>query len=608
MADFSQAATTLAAPQGAGSQPVDPVRPVTKTDTGDLTVAKTVTDLLTSGIKDYQAVKSEERKQSVIKQFVEREDTIASALTSGQLTPQEADARSRANFRKYAAGYSEYIGEFEKAAKALRGYTELGVAEEQAKTQRDLRTKDLTSAQEAGYVFPANMTTAQQDSQILAHKTDIKAKAELDAFYKKQAESRAQGTYNQQVADRESKTLATRLINDIAGSNITAFQDFARSLGSSVREGKMAGPEALATLNSRYANISAAIQSAASTNPELAAPYRTLFESIYQTGQKLVDPKENLEAIDNQLKTITTQMKLIAMSDPKIAATVVANQLLPNNPDLAIASTGEGIRAITLLSSTALDQKGFVPQVVGGEPEVEKETLNLLKESLGSLYKSTGDKKELAIMQASNSVNQILKQTGQMIDRGASPEDLKEAAKFFASPQYAKFITEGKISPEAAQTAKKTFQLLYEPAVMRSVKEKLDTTLFTSTVEVNGKKQPMRVGNVVDIQFNGSGISFVAKDTPGLSPAEKRTQRIAVENLKSAQMAINQVIHIGAHMEGTTDYAKYWEENKHTLMPNVFPDPVQLKPGAVVDGYKYLGGPYNDKRSWEKQPDKPTQP
>lgn len=46
-------------------------------------------------------------------------------------------------------------------------------------------------------------------------------------------------------------------------------------------------------------------------------------------------------------------MKLLAMSNPKIAATVVANQLLPNNASLALSSHA-GVEAISILSATSL--------------------------------------------------------------------------------------------------------------------------------------------------------------------------------------------------------------------------------------------------------------
>jgi hypothetical protein len=54
---------------------------------------------------------------------------------------------------------------------------------------------------------------------------------------------------------------------------------------------------------------------------------------------------------------------------------------------------------------------------------------------------------------------------------------------------------------------------------------------------------------------------------------------------------------MGAHMEGTTDYQKYWDDNKYYILPQAFP----VKPGQVVNGFKWSGtGDYRDKSTWKK--------
>ena len=114
-----------------------------------------------------------------------------------------------------------------------------------------------------------------------------------------------------------------------------------------------------------------------------------------------------------------------------------------------------------------------------------------------------------------------------------------------------------------------------------------------------GAVERVKVLDAVDIKFSGSGVVFEAKASRDLSPAEAVSQRTMLEGLRSAQVGLTQLIHIGAHMEGSTDYRKFWEANKHVYMPNTFPDPVKLSVGQVVKAkngksYKYLGGDFND--------------
>lgn len=597
MADFSVQATSLAAPTGAGSSPVAPVT-VAPTETADLGVGKfpivgEIVDIFAKGMVQSRKEEAEKRKNTIVQAYIRGETTINDAVESGQMSPAQAAARSRANFNQYAAGYGEYIEDFDKAGKALRGFTAKGEVEEKLKTEEKRLEADINQARERGFTFLPNMSNQARDAQINAAKIGIQSDRALQAQYQANAEKRAQGTFDAAVAAREDKDLSFRLINDIAGSNITAFQEFNKTLGDQVRNGTMTQPMALSALNERFANISGALQAAARTNPELASPYRSLFDDMYKIGLKLTDPKENADALQQQLTIKQTQMKLIAMNDSKIAAAVVANQLLPNNPSLALSSAPEGIRAITILSNTPVGQPGYVPQVVGN-PDAEAPALKLLKGGLNDLKTGKVADKEVAKIQASNSVNQILKQTGEMIDKGGvGPAELKGVASFFASPEYAGFVTSGTIDPVAAGTAKKTFQLLYEPAIIRGVQERLSNTLARGLAEGGGASvvkapAPTTLAEAVDIKFSGSGIVFEPKAKPGLAPSELRSQRVMVESLRSAQLGINQLIHIGAHMEGSTDYNKYWEENKHLYMPGYFLK--GLKPGDVRNGYKYLGG------------------
>jgi len=611
MAEFGTQATSLSAPQGAGANVVNPVN-IAPTESRDIpgvgmNVVSSIVDVFNKGMIESRKQEAEKRKNTIVQSYIRQETTLNDAVESGQMTPSQAAARSRANFNQYAAGYGEFIEDFEKAGKALRGFTAKGDSERKVETEEKRREADITQARERGFTFLPGMSPAAMDAQIQAAKIGIQSDAAIAAKYRDNAEKRAQGTFDQAVAAREEKDLSFKLVNDIAGSNITAFQEFTKTLGDQVRNGTMTPQMAQASLGERFGNISGALQAAARTSPELAAPYRSLFDEMNKVGLKLIDPKENAEALQNQLNTITTRMKLVAMGDPKVAAAVVANQLLPNNPSLALSSAPEGVRAMAILGSIPTGSQDFIPQVVGN-PDAEESTLKLLKGGLNDLRNGKVSSKEIATIQASNSVNHILKQTGDMIDKGVGPDKLKGVASFFASPEYAAFVKSNALDPVAAGTAKKTFQILYEPAIIRGVQERMSQAVnssaqtFDSTVmpisSENTRETPMAISDMVNIKFSGSGIVFEPKAGAGTNPVELRAQRQAMETLRTAQQGINQIIHIGAHMEGSTDYNKYWEDNKHIYMPGYFMK--GLKEGDVRNGYQYVGGNASSKSSWRK--------
>lgn len=610
MADFSVNATTLSAPSGAGSEVVRPVQSAPTESQNipgiGMNILTSVVDVFNKGLIDSRKEEAEKRRNAVVSSYVREETTLNDAIESGQMSASQAAARSRANFNKYAAGSPEYIEDIQKAGAALRGFTAKGEVEKQMEVESKRLEADVAEAQKRGFNFLPNMSPAARDSQIQAAKTMIRAETQLAEMYKSNAEKRAQGTYDAGIAAREEKELGFRLVNEIAGQNMSAFQDFSKTLADGVRSGREDPQMAAIKLSERFANISGALQAAARTNPELAAPYRSLFEDMNKTAMKLIDPKENAEALQNKLTMITTQMKLVAMGDTKVAAAVVANQLLPNNASLALSSAPEGVRAIAILSSIPVGDRTYTPTVVGN-PDAEEGTLKLLKNGLNDLKVGKVQDKEVAKVQASNSVNHILKQTGEMIDKGASPAQLKGVASFFASPEYAGFVTSGAIDPQAAGTAKKTFQLLYEPAIIKGVQERLNQELIDTRAQdmiksgqSTSEVKSVPIADTVNIKFSGSGIVFEYKQVAGVTANDLRTQRQTIESLRSAQQGINQIIHIGAHMEGSTDYGKYWEANKHIYMPGYFMK--GLKEGDVRNGYKYMGGNASSQSSWSKEP------
>jgi len=598
MADYGPNATELSSPQGAGAYVAQP----TGSEAYVPPIVKEIGNIFAQGVQGIAKKEALDRKNSIVGNFVRVETTINDAVATGQMTPAQASARSRANANQYFAGYPEYIEDFEKAGKALRGFTETGEVQESIKRERDVRNADIDEARKAGFSFVPGMSRGAEDDQINAHKTRIQAEAALDRQFKANAEARAQGTYDQNVAEKQAKDLSFNLINQIAGSNLQAFQSLSTTLAGNVKSGSMTYEGAQAALTERFSNISASIQAAARTNPELAGPYRTIFEQMHTAAQKLIDPKTqaaDVEVLENQLKRITTQMKLVAMSDPKIASTVVANQLLPNNPSLALASASEGINAIALMSANPVSNTPGAPYVptVALSP-FEADVLKMLKGGLNTLKGGKVENKELATVQAANSVNNMLKQTGNILNQGATPTQLRGLADFFASPEYASVVTNGMIDKEAAGAAKKTFQLLYEPTIIKGVQQKMEEFVYGQASFGQKQKDPVTIGQSVDISFTGSGIVFKAKPIRGADPVELRSQQTAVQELNTSQKAINQLIHIGAHMEGSTDYRKYWEDNKHILVPSVFPDPKLLKVGQVENGYEYIGGAASDPRSW----------
>jgi len=602
LAEYGIQATQLSAPTGAGSAPVGAVE---TPGSRILDVITTVADVFSKNMAATRKEEAAKREGAVVSGYVKAETNINNAMASGQMSAEKAAAMSRANFNKHAAGYSEYIDRFEKAGKALKGFTEMGEAEEQLKTEKARRESNKTLAINRGFSFYNGMSKEAEDSQVESALASVRVEQQLAAQYKASSENRAQAGFDATVQALEDKKSAFNGINMVASSNISSFQLLSKDLGDQVRSGKMTPEMGKQLLNERYSNISAAIVSSARLHPELASSYTKVFSDINALGVQMMDPANDVKGLEDQLKKRILQGKLIATQDPETLAGVVTNQLFENSPSIAASLSSTASKTLTRLSTLPAGTQEYAPQVIGND-EVEGDVLKGLKQGLKDIQSGNTTDKQKAIDQNSNSVNHLLTQAGEVMNQtGASPKKLAKIAEFIATTEYATLVKHGKISPQAAGAAGQAFQIIYAPVIAEGLQQRLAKELPRKTVEVGVpsvvKGAATKLGDIVDIKFTGSGIMFEPKIKVGMSRTEVMEAGSSIETLRSSQAAINQLIHISAHLKGETDYAKHWEENKHNWIPSVFPDPSKLKPGTVVDGYKYNGGAYNDRASWIKQ-------
>lgn len=259
------------------------------------------------------------------------------------------------------------------------------------------------------------------------------------------------------------------------------------------------------------------------------------------------------------------------------------------------------IASFVTKGSTANSLAGeHVPQIVGN-PGVEGDVLAFLKPALAKLNSKNYKDQPKAEKEAVTMVNNVLKQTGDMMNDPngkRDPKQFQELAKFFSSPEYGQFAASGKLNPEAAKAAKYSWQVGYAPAISKGVQVKLDEYLYGQAGKTGA---PTKVSDAISVQMSGTNITFVPKAGKSLDPVEAQSQADAVRGLKKSEEAINQLVKIGAHLEGTQDYKAYWEANKHVFMPQLFSKYEGLDIGYVDPATKkaYQGGDARDAKNWK---------
>jgi len=590
MADFN---TSLSAPQGAGSQVISPVQErELKFNNPFAELGVNLTEIFIKNRKEAEKDKKEEEKQRVLGEFINRQTALSDAEKQG-VDPARVAAQARANYSKYVSNNPNLIKELSDANKDLFENTNLGEFKEAEQSRQDeirqLRKDYITS----GGFIPEGASPQLEQSLLIGFQTNRQKTAMFEQQLKMNAELRAQEGSDRNRIDWETKQASVKVLTEIGASQLPTSQQFILGAVEKAKKGDVQG--ATNDLTIHFSNIEGALAAASNTNPELAGHWRTLFEGLKQTGLKAIDGKTEADALKQQLETVLTKGKLIALQDKGMLASTVASQLLGGNlPEIYWNSNLAAKNALINLGATE-QQAPNEPNVIG-DKEAEKVTFSMVEHNMRQLESGKADNPEATIKQMSNVANKLLHQVEQSASSGIKPEQLSSTAEFIASPTYARMVEKKMVDPQAAKGAHQVMQLLYEKNISKAITDKLETP---TVAQVDGKTAPM--SNYIDFTWNGAGIVINAKSLPETEKTLEPFQiNLGLRSLKPSEKYINQLIRIGTHMEGHTNYAKYWEENKHRILPNYMPDADLLKPGQVVDGYKYISGNTRNPSNWEK--------
>lgn len=593
MADFN---VNLAAPQASGAQVVSPVRD-NRTDFPSpwIPVVASLAGTFLKNQEEQKKKEKEEQQNLVVAEFTRSQTALNDSIAQGAPL-SAAGTKARANFSKYAASYPHLADEFAKINKTLFEYTDLGEAKDERQMFKDARKEQIGSAVKAGY--PIDLTTPAPvvDAQLKAFQVTRKAEEDFSKLVKRNAEMRAMSAEERQAFEFTSKNESVKLLSTIADSHLdAAFLNTQAIAAETAQTGDINAGKF--KLTQSFSSIERAIAASSALHPELGRTYKALFDEVKQIGMDQIEGKTVGAAAENQLKTLKTKIMLTTLASPENKAFYGMSQIFNGNiPATYLEANTSARDTITKLT---LEFGGIsatpAPQVVG-QKGIEAPAYDLFKSQVSAIESGKAPNTEATKVALGNAVNNVLAQVSRSASTGIKPEQLATTFNFIASPEYAKMISYGKINPEAAQGAQKVFSLMYEREIANSLEKRLDDPFRSPS---GGKSIAYK--DIVDFKWSGTRVAAEATKGMWVTPAEAHDRDHFVQQMETNTKVINQVVRAGAHMEGHTNYDKYWEANKHNILPNIFPDPTRLKVGQVVDGYKYIGGNVKSKSNWIKE-------
>jgi hypothetical protein len=579
MADFSINSTELSGPQGSGTGALAPVQQQA-VDTGIMPVLKDISNIFVNGLKGYKADQAAAQQTAVVSGYAKKQQAINDGIASGQIDPSRGSTMSRALFGQYIASNPQYIKDLHEAQKAFTGGSELGEAEQKVKDQKDEWKADMSLARSRGVIVDPQASPVTQQAVIQNMKKSIVAEREYDQFLKRSAEKRAMSAEDRLIEDRELKERSLKLVTQIAGDNLEITSTVLQDLSDQVKRG-LPYDQAQLKMNGYFAQIQAGLAAAASKNPELAAPYERIFNDMRQLGEKAINPTTRAETSAAMFSEKINQSKLLNLqNEPRLANAVAMSEMFRSNPNVLLGfdSIISKYVATSLVEGASPEAASDIPKVSIVGSKNEKDLTAVLGNNLDKVAKKGFPNNEKATQETATVLKQYLGEVAESMNNAngsPNPARMTEAAKLIASDGFGAMASKGQVDSKTMQAAGLVWMADYKPAVMESVQAKLASL-------PNAKE----LKNTYTIEFSGAGIQFTLpfKGVRGEKEIRARQEVNSVfKDLKKAEAGVNQIIRAGAHLQGNTDYAGYWEEHKAEMFPDFF-EPVKkdgLNPKAV---------------------------
>lgn len=601
---FGVDATSLQEPRGAGAQVIEGVRRAPSK-------YSLPTGLLDIGVQVVRDVHQREQKE--LREAVEQRDRQLIAdytraqtrVADSNLPLQEKIARMNALDSQFQLAATEYgvLDEFKKARDLIKtgGITgEVVSEEEEAKKRYQENVKFLRGQNK--YV-PPNASPEYVDHQMAIHAQIEAEQLEYERSQRRLADAQSNVRFDQEQSERAIKKAATGALNKIGGKVFESYLAQAKAISDRVLSsdpdyGEEQGRADLIDLENRHIAI---INSMSDDNPQLANVWRDQYQAIARANLDIITTRGEAGARD--INRHTNMAAIVAAQDnPDLINLASIRPWIGDNNLTSHILSHEVATSVLLrtvgqdMSDTGAGSANFVANK--DDKVVEDLSFAFIKEGLKSVRTGLGNDQAEAKAGYFQAANNVLVMIGERTSGNLSAEDFKETADFLASPEFAFFVKEGGLNAESAEIASRVFKQVYSSNIDGQVKKFMQSEL---PAKVDGRT--LRYSDVISIEYRDGRVRLTPKQITPDDP-QGNVQEIA-RNINSSvrlqERAINQNVRIGAHLEGTTDYRKFWEENKDILMPYVFKDPNTEIPDQEYNGqmYRYIGGPTNSRSSWE---------
>ena len=561
MADFST--TQAGGPIGSSVTPKElSASQVGATAIGGLTdLARMAGDAFSNAAK--LEAKDKEAKDAlagntILAKFTEEQLKLVDAYELGGITQAEARGRLRANLTKAGANNPALQEDLLNTHSKLMATAGLGKVIDEGTESEQNRSKARAASFAAG--FGDSDTQVENYLKYQRSQERLKEAQAVLSYQNSQLEKTGKLTSNaaaqMQLEERIQIKAQETAMADMADAYSASLAEKVQTISEDFRTGKITPEEAIAALN---ANRLAITNTIGATGRKTGGDYiNAVVSPMLETidfAKKAISGEEPLASLENQVQHLITKQKLIAVSDPANARVVGVSQLLKNVGDFQAGVINDaGLRMLGMSIDNGADSVNPFTK----DTKASKSYFEIIKTNL----KRAGEGKldDAGMKELNTVLTDVLDGTSAYSNSVKDLEQLKEVQNFFADPNFASYVKKNSgIPAETISTAKDVVQQMYNDKVLPLVEKELKNA---SVTKVDTKSAGSGVLGVMTSSvnaeqtvypvFSGGQVTFKSRGTgEGVTKARELNKTLAP--------VMNKMIKVTAHLDGQTDYQKYYD-------------------------------------------------
>lgn len=607
MADFGVRATELSGPSAAGSAPLQAVQPQSqKFNMGFLDgVGAVVGEFMKGNDKPT-------RIEAAVNEYSQQLNNINQAAITGQMSATEADRKRREVWSTTQTKYGDvpaaqlqqaFKKQFDAAGEASGINTEM----ERAKQMRQ-REDDLTfEGVKLGIYdakFASNPETRDMALDVMqsyyAQERELKMAGQK---YERTRQMVENGQKDLTFQQNQDKLKLEKAAKDFFQTNSTKYGDVVSSLTTNlveqVRSGNMQGEDALFQLQSQVNAFRGQANAALTNDPGSQARLNQYLDSLVENAKYQMDPKNITEFTKERNNLAVAKRQAALMSQEDFTTTLSAFRgLIGDTAFSQVAGLEVSTKLLGNFSKVA--STGTTTVVQEGDKNVQRITYGAINKAVDSIRAGAAVDSTQELGDVEKHTKAVIQDMGKIRDN--NPVKLTETVNFLAGPSVKYLIEQKKLSPVDMMEAGEVYKTLYRGQLMGTVSQMLNARVEQGPMKgYAGGNVP--IAQLVDFNVDDNGVvSMVPKwDDKDFNKSYAAQVRATTElrDINKQMSSINTAIKMGAHMEGRTDYKKYFEENASLFLPTFMPDKKFIEEQAQK-GYKYLGGNRYNPRNWVK--------